>query len=208
MRVRSAGIRCAAHPVRPRSARDGAQPMRNRPATTVAAVGTAPGDRLHAGGDPRSDARRECASNERIIVGAYVEAGGRCPMLAAHRCGGRTDFISFARSWDRFARAGRARAATERELSDPGRAARRQPRGVRRPRARRRDQRAPCAGAQEQAQRAGAARGRSAGRDRRAGCAAPTLHRAPRDHGARRDRRGAPARARTRLSAARLRRAP
>jgi hypothetical protein len=57
-------------------------------------------------------------SNERIIVGAYVDgAGGVCPMLAAHRCGGRTDLLSFARAWDRFARAGRrARIATRREL--------------------------------------------------------------------------------------------
>ena len=56
--------------------------------------------------------------NERIIVGAYVDGdGGVCPMLAAHRCGGRTDFLSFARSWDRFAQAGRrARQATRREL--------------------------------------------------------------------------------------------
>jgi hypothetical protein len=56
--------------------------------------------------------------NERIIVGAYVDdQGGVCPMLAAHRSGGRTDFISFAKSWDRFARAGgQSRRATEREL--------------------------------------------------------------------------------------------
>ena len=62
---------------------------------------------------------------DRIIVGAYVdEHGGVCPMLAAHRCGGRTDFLSFAKSWDRFARSRNAprfakklkRAATEREL--------------------------------------------------------------------------------------------
>ncbi|HMD57203.1 MAG TPA: hypothetical protein VKG82_07005 [Solirubrobacteraceae bacterium] len=56
---------------------------------------------------------------ERIIVGAYVDdLGGVCPMLAAHRCGGRTDFLSFAKSWDRFARAGgpAKRAATVREL--------------------------------------------------------------------------------------------
>jgi hypothetical protein len=52
-----------------------------------------------------------------IIVGAYSDrTGGVCPMLAAHRCGGRTSFISFARAWDRFARAKRARPATEREL--------------------------------------------------------------------------------------------
>jgi hypothetical protein len=58
-------------------------------------------------------------SNERIIVGAYVDReGGVCPMLAAHRCGGRTNFLSFARSWDRFTRAGRRpRRASRRELS-------------------------------------------------------------------------------------------
>jgi hypothetical protein len=56
--------------------------------------------------------------NERIIVGAYVDGeGGVCPMLAAHRCGGRTNFLSFSRSWDRFTRAGRRpRTATRREL--------------------------------------------------------------------------------------------
>jgi hypothetical protein len=57
-------------------------------------------------------------ANERIIAGAYVDGeGGVCPMLAAHRAGGRTDLLSFARSWDRFTRTrGRARVATEREL--------------------------------------------------------------------------------------------
>src|SRR5919108_766928 len=55
-------------------------------------------------------------SNE-IIVGAYTDrAGGVCPMLAAHRCGGRTSFVSFARAWDRFAGGRRARRATPREL--------------------------------------------------------------------------------------------
>jgi hypothetical protein len=56
---------------------------------------------------------------ERIIVGAYTDGhGGVCPMLAAHRRGGRTNFLSFARAWDRFTRAGRqARAATQRERS-------------------------------------------------------------------------------------------
>jgi hypothetical protein len=52
-----------------------------------------------------------------IIVGAYADrAGGVCPMLAAHRCGGRTSFVSFARAWDRFAGSRRARRATPREL--------------------------------------------------------------------------------------------
>jgi len=57
-------------------------------------------------------------ANERIIVGAYVDGrGGVCPMLAAHRAGARTDFLAFARSWDRFARArGKVRVATQREL--------------------------------------------------------------------------------------------
>jgi hypothetical protein len=52
-----------------------------------------------------------------IIAGAYSDrSGGVCPGLAAHRCGGRTDFRAFARTWDRFTGAGRARRATEREL--------------------------------------------------------------------------------------------
>jgi hypothetical protein len=57
-------------------------------------------------------------ASERIIAGAYVDGeGGVCPMLAAHRRGGRTDLLSFAKSWDRFTRtAGSTRAATEREL--------------------------------------------------------------------------------------------
>jgi hypothetical protein len=56
------------------------------------------------------------AANE-IIVGAYSDrAGGVCPMLAAHRHGGRTSFVSFAHAWDRFAGAKRARRASVREL--------------------------------------------------------------------------------------------
>jgi hypothetical protein len=52
-----------------------------------------------------------------IIVGAYSDRqGGICPMLAAHRHGGRTNFISFARAWDRFAGVKRARRADRREL--------------------------------------------------------------------------------------------
>jgi hypothetical protein len=52
-----------------------------------------------------------------IIVGAYSDrSGGVCPMLAAHRHGGRTSFVAFAHAWDRFAGAKRARRATRREL--------------------------------------------------------------------------------------------
>jgi hypothetical protein len=52
-----------------------------------------------------------------IIAGAYTDnRGGICPMLAAHRGGGRTSLLSFARSWDAFARAKRVRRATRREL--------------------------------------------------------------------------------------------
>ena len=58
-------------------------------------------------------------SNE-IIVGAYTDGRGVCPMLAAHRAGGRTSCISFAKAWDRFAlrdaRKKCARRASEREL--------------------------------------------------------------------------------------------
>jgi len=52
-----------------------------------------------------------------IIVGAYTDrVGGVCPMLAAHRNGGRTNFISFAKAWDAFARVKRPRKATQREV--------------------------------------------------------------------------------------------
>jgi hypothetical protein len=54
----------------------------------------------------------------RIIVGAYVDSrsGGICPMLAAHRNGGRTSVASFARAWDEYTGAKRPRRATRREV--------------------------------------------------------------------------------------------
>jgi hypothetical protein len=54
-----------------------------------------------------------------IVVGAYVDrdSGGICPMLAAHRNGGRTSLGSFARAWDRYTGAKRPRLATRREVS-------------------------------------------------------------------------------------------
>jgi hypothetical protein len=53
-----------------------------------------------------------------IVVGAYSDkdTGGICPMLAAHRNGGRTSLSSFARSWDRYTKAKRPRLATRREV--------------------------------------------------------------------------------------------
>jgi hypothetical protein len=53
-----------------------------------------------------------------IVVGAYTDGrGGICPMLAAHRHGGRTALASFARAWDRYTGAhGRPRPASDREL--------------------------------------------------------------------------------------------
>src|SRR5947209_18236439 len=59
----------------------------------------------------------EGLGDNRIIVGAYTDRkGGVCPMLAAHRNGGRTSLASFARAWDRYTDAKRARPASEREL--------------------------------------------------------------------------------------------
>jgi hypothetical protein len=54
----------------------------------------------------------------RIIVGAYVDSrsGGVCPMLAAHRNGGRTSVASFAVAWDDFTGAKGPRRATGREV--------------------------------------------------------------------------------------------
>jgi hypothetical protein len=54
----------------------------------------------------------------RVIVGAYVDKrGGVCPMLAAHRNGGRTNFGTFANAWDSYTGAGRKpRRASRREV--------------------------------------------------------------------------------------------
>ena len=51
-------------------------------------------------------------------MGAYTDGrGGVCPMLGAHRRGGRNDLASFARAWDRYTGAGkRPREAAPREL--------------------------------------------------------------------------------------------
>ena len=38
-----------------------------------------------------------------IIAGAYTSGDGICPMLAAHRAGGRCSAAFFADAWDRFA---------------------------------------------------------------------------------------------------------
>ena len=52
-----------------------------------------------------------------IIVGAYTDNnGGICPMLAAHRNGGRATHLPFARSWDRFSGTRKTRRASEREV--------------------------------------------------------------------------------------------
>jgi hypothetical protein len=60
----------------------------------------------------------DAVQSNQIIVGGYTDgSGGVCPMLAAHRNGGRTNFASFARAWDRYTRAPRKpRRATEREV--------------------------------------------------------------------------------------------
>src|SRR5256885_12896252 len=52
-----------------------------------------------------------------IVVGAYVdrESGGICPMLAAHRNGGRTNGGSLARAWDSYTGAQRPPPATRRD---------------------------------------------------------------------------------------------
>jgi hypothetical protein len=53
-----------------------------------------------------------------IIVGAYTDnQGGVCPMLAAHRNGGRTSLASFARAWDAYTGGYEmTRPATKREV--------------------------------------------------------------------------------------------
>jgi hypothetical protein len=59
----------------------------------------------------------EGIQRNRVIVGAYTDKrGGVCPMLAAHRNGGRTDFSMFAKAWDAFTGAKKARRASAREV--------------------------------------------------------------------------------------------
>ena len=89
--------------------------MRTRRATTIEKL------RLAVDCLPRTTrlAMLEGLRSNSIIVGAYSTREGICPMLAAHRAGGRTSCISFAKAWDRFTlegSKGRARPATEREL--------------------------------------------------------------------------------------------
>src|ERR1700755_1501329 len=103
--------------------REAVNPMRTRRAATITDLRRAV-DCL-----PRATriAMLEGIRSNAIIVGAYTGPDGICPMLAAHRAGARTDFISVARAWDRFALTGsrarrprpatrRARRATRREL--------------------------------------------------------------------------------------------
>ncbi|HVF79349.1 MAG TPA: hypothetical protein VNA28_13715 [Solirubrobacteraceae bacterium] len=57
--------------------------------------------------------------NNKVITGAFSASDGACPMLAAHRAGGRTSACSFPEAWDTFCGvAGRQiiRPATEYEV--------------------------------------------------------------------------------------------
>jgi hypothetical protein len=66
---------------------------------------------------PTREAMLDGIRTRPIVAGAYTDNhGGVCPMLAAHRSGGRTSLLSFARTWDEFAHAKRVRRATRREL--------------------------------------------------------------------------------------------
>jgi hypothetical protein len=59
------------------------------------------------------------ASNT-VITGSFTDGTGVCPMVAAHREGGRTNCVSFPEAWDRFCGVhGRniTRAATLEEVS-------------------------------------------------------------------------------------------
>ncbi len=68
--------------------------------------------------DHAKQAMLDGIAGNKIIVGAYTDprSGGICPMLAAHRNGGRIDLASFARCWDRYTDAAQPRPATQREL--------------------------------------------------------------------------------------------
>jgi hypothetical protein len=60
----------------------------------------------------------EAARHDRIVTGAYTDSrGGACPLLAAHRRGGRTNAPNFAEAWDAYTRADQPRPATPIELA-------------------------------------------------------------------------------------------
>ncbi len=92
--------------------------MRQRPRATITELRQA----IESLPRPTRLAMLEGVGAHDIVVGAYTHEGGICPMLAAHRHGGRTSVAAFARAWDRLAfrdgrrRHRRARRATEREL--------------------------------------------------------------------------------------------
>ena len=68
--------------------------------------------------EPSRRAMLASVRRDEIIVGAYTTRdGGVCPMLGAHRRGGRCDLATFAKAWDRYtgAQDGRPRPATDRE---------------------------------------------------------------------------------------------
>src|SRR3954468_22613403 len=69
---------------------------------------------------PAAERRRamlEGIAANTIVAGAYTDGrGGICPMLAAHRHGGRTSFLSFARAWDAFAQTETVRRVSPCEL--------------------------------------------------------------------------------------------
>lgn len=81
-----------------------------------------PAERLRAAVEALPRKSREAMlrgiGRNRIIAGGYSdrESGGICPMLAAHRNGGRTSLASFARAWDCYTGAKRPRLAEDREL--------------------------------------------------------------------------------------------
>jgi hypothetical protein len=58
-------------------------------------------------------------SNNTVITGAFTGGDGVCPMMAAHREGGRTSCVSFPEAWDKFTGVhgrGICRQATEYEV--------------------------------------------------------------------------------------------
>src|SRR4249919_1464802 len=90
------GIRCAGM-LRTCPAGEGAQPMRRAKSWPIEELRQAI-DCLPA---RTRVAMLDGVHSNSIIAGAYTDrSGGVCPMLAAHRCGGRTDLLAFAHAWD------------------------------------------------------------------------------------------------------------
>lgn len=52
--------------------------------------------------EPTRRAMLSGVTSSTVITGSFSDGSGVCPMMAAHRAGGRTTCVSFPEAWDRY----------------------------------------------------------------------------------------------------------